>query len=76
MNNLTTVKLNRVYLNKPYAPFTCDCCGELVVYLRTYKSKKVLVLWDSLTPEEQRFISQAGAVEYLKYNHKVHFCIG
>lgn len=72
MNNLTTIKPSRIYLNKPYAPFTCDCCGELVVYLRTYKSKKLLVLWDSLTPEEKRFIRQAGAVEYVKKSHQLH----
>lgn len=69
---MTESASKRVYLNRPYQPFECPHCGMKVVYLRTYKSKKVAVLWDSLDESEKRMVTTAGAVELRKNYHLKH----
>lgn len=63
---------NNIPRDQRQHPKPCKC-GKLFVYLVTIHGKKIPVNWDSLTGDEQRFLSEAGSVEFDRTRHKTHF---
>lgn len=61
------------YQTKPQQPKPCKSCGKLIVFLETKSNKKIPINWDSLDAEEQRFLTEAGSVDYEHGRHISHF---